>query len=42
MEYLGALDHGCDAEDAALVDRLVPPGSASTHGYQDPRCPVAG
>jgi aryl-alcohol dehydrogenase (NADP+) len=41
-EYLGALDHGFDAEDAALVDRLVPPGSASTHGYQDPSFPVTG
>ena len=41
-EYLGALDHGFDAEDAALVDRLVPPGYASTYGYQDPMYPVAG
>jgi aryl-alcohol dehydrogenase-like predicted oxidoreductase len=25
-EYLGALDHGFDTDDAALVDRLVPHG----------------
>ena len=41
-EYLGALDHDFDAEDAALVDRLVPPGYASTSGYHDPNFPVVG
>jgi aryl-alcohol dehydrogenase-like predicted oxidoreductase len=41
-EYLGALDHGFDADDAALVDRLVPPGHASTHGYNDPEYPLTG
>ena len=41
-EYLGALDHPFDAEDAALVDRLVPPGHASTHGYHDPAHPLTG
>ena len=41
-EYLGALDHGFDPEDAALVDRLVPPGYASTYGYHDPNFPVTG
>ncbi len=41
-EYLGALDHEFDAEDAALVDRLVPPGHASTYGYTDPNFPVSG
>jgi aryl-alcohol dehydrogenase-like predicted oxidoreductase len=41
-EYLGALDHGFDAEDAAVVDRLVPPGHASTHGYTDPAYPITG
>jgi len=40
MEYLGALDHAFDADDAALVDRLVPPGYASTYGYHDPDFPV--
>jgi len=41
-EYLGALDHELDADDAALVDRLVPPGYASTYGYIDPDFPIAG
>jgi aryl-alcohol dehydrogenase-like predicted oxidoreductase len=41
-EYLGALDHDFDAEDAALVDRLVPPGYPSTYGYHDPMFPVTG
>jgi aryl-alcohol dehydrogenase-like predicted oxidoreductase len=41
-EYLGALAHGFDAEDAALVDRLVPPGYASTYGYSDPQYPFRG
>ena len=40
--YLGALDHGFDAEDAAVVDRLIPPGHASTYGYTDPVYPVGG
>ena len=41
-EALGALEHGFDADDAAVVDRLVPPGSASTHGYHDPEYPLTG
>jgi aryl-alcohol dehydrogenase-like predicted oxidoreductase len=41
-EYAGALAHGFDAEDAAFVDRLVPPGSASTHGWHDPEYPLTG
>jgi len=41
-EYLGTLDHAFDADDAALVDRLVPPGYASTYGYVDPVYPVMG
>ncbi|MEI7743364.1 MAG: aldo/keto reductase [Chloroflexota bacterium] len=41
-EYLGAFEHGFSAEDAAFVDRLVPPGSASTHGYYDPEYPLTG
>jgi aryl-alcohol dehydrogenase-like predicted oxidoreductase len=41
-EYLGALAHGFDAEDAAFVDRLVPPGYASTYGYTDPAYPLTG
>jgi aryl-alcohol dehydrogenase-like predicted oxidoreductase len=41
-EYLEALDHAFDADDAALVDRLVPPGHASTYGYHDPEYPITG
>ena len=41
-EYLGALDHDLDADDVALVDRLVPPGYPSTYGYHDPNYPVVG
>jgi len=41
-EYLDALAFGFDAEDAALVDRLVPPGYPSTYGYHDPNFPVVG
>ena len=41
-EYLGALAHGFDAEDAAFVDGLVPPGSASSHGWHDPEYPLTG
>ena len=41
-EYLGVFDHGFDAEDAAFVDGLVPPGSASTHGWHDPEYPLTG
>jgi aryl-alcohol dehydrogenase-like predicted oxidoreductase len=41
-EYLGAMGRGFDAEDAALVDRLVPPGYPSTYGYHDPVYPVRG
>ena len=42
VESLAALEHGFDADDAAVVDRLVPPGSASTHGYHDPEYPLTG
>ncbi|MBI3068716.1 MAG: aldo/keto reductase [Betaproteobacteria bacterium] len=41
-EYLGALQHGFDAEDEAFIDGLVPAGHASTPGYTDPRFPVTG
>jgi aryl-alcohol dehydrogenase-like predicted oxidoreductase len=41
-DYLGALEHGFDAEDAAFMDELVPPGYASTYGYHDPQYPLAG
>lgn len=40
--YLKALDVRIDAEDEAFVDTLVPPGYASTLGYQDPSHKVSG
>ncbi len=41
-EYVGALDFRLDAEDEALVDRLVPAGHPSTPGYTDPAYPPEG
>ena len=40
QDYLGALDVAIDAEDEALVDRLVAPGHPSTPGYNDPAYPL--
>ncbi|BBK42701.1 oxidoreductase [Allostella vacuolata] len=40
--YLAATTVAIDADDEALVDRLVPPGHASTPGYTDPSFPVRG
>ncbi|HTJ58765.1 MAG TPA: aldo/keto reductase [Devosiaceae bacterium] len=40
--YMRALDIKLDAEDEALVDRLVSGGHASTPGYNDPAYPVEG
>ncbi|WGF88851.1 aldo/keto reductase [Marinivivus vitaminiproducens] len=40
--YLGALEHEFDAEDEALIDRLVASGHPSTPGYNDPRYPIEG
>jgi len=42
QDYLRALDVTLTDEDEALVDSLVAPGHASTHGYTDPRYPVTG
>jgi len=39
QDYFAALDCRIDAEDEALVDRLVPPGHPSTPGYTDPAYP---
>ena len=41
-EYVGALGVRLDAEDEALVDRLVPAGHPSTPGYNDPAYPLEG
>ncbi|MFD0669271.1 aldo/keto reductase [Ramlibacter sp. MAHUQ-53] len=41
-DYLQALDVRLTAEDEAVVDALVPPGYASTYGYNDPQYPLTG
>ena len=41
-DYVQALSVRLTAEDEALVDRLVPPGYASTHGFNDPQYPRQG
>ena len=41
-DYVGALEHGFDADDEALVDSLVPAGHPSTPGYSDPAYPIEG
>ena len=42
LDYIAALSLRLNAEDEHLVDRLVPPGYASTHGYTDPVYPLTG
>lgn len=42
QDYYPALDVQISAEDEAMVDGLVPPGHASTHGYIDPSYPFYG
>jgi aryl-alcohol dehydrogenase-like predicted oxidoreductase len=42
QDYLAALSITVTAEDEAVIDALVPPGHASTHGYTDPLYPVMG
>lgn len=42
QDYLAALSVRITPEDEALVDGLVPPGYASTHGYNDPQYPLVG
>jgi len=41
-DYLQALTVTLRADDEAFVDGLVPPGYASTHGYNDPQYPLTG
>ncbi|HWL55601.1 MAG TPA: aldo/keto reductase [Paracoccus sp. (in: a-proteobacteria)] len=40
--YVEALGTKLTAEDEALVDGLVTPGHASTHGFNDPSHPIEG
>jgi aryl-alcohol dehydrogenase-like predicted oxidoreductase len=40
--YLPAIDFVPDADDEALIDRLVAPGHPSTPGYTDPAYPLVG
>ena len=41
-DYVGALGYRLNAEDEALVNRLVVTGHASTPGYNDPSYPIEG
>ena len=41
-DYLSAMALRLTAEDESAVDRMVPPGYASTHGYNDPQYPLTG
>jgi aryl-alcohol dehydrogenase-like predicted oxidoreductase len=41
-EYEASLKFKLDAEDEALIDRLVRPGHPSSPGYSDPRYPIYG
>jgi len=41
-DYVGALGTRWDDADEALVNSLVKPGHASTHGYNDPQYPFFG
>jgi aryl-alcohol dehydrogenase (NADP+) len=42
LDYLAALQCRLTAEDEAAIDALVPPGYATTHGYNDPQYPLSG
>jgi aryl-alcohol dehydrogenase (NADP+) len=42
QDYVAALSVSVGPDDEALVDSLVAPGHASTHGYTDPVYPVTG
>ncbi|WP_454733312.1 MULTISPECIES: aldo/keto reductase [Cupriavidus] len=41
-DYFGAVGVALSADEEALVDSLVRPGHASTHGYNDPNYPLTG
>lgn len=42
QDYLGIAGRSWHPEDEAFVNGLVSPGHMSTHGFTDPRYPVAG
>ncbi len=42
QDYIAALSLRLGAPDEAFVDQMVPPGYASTHGYNDPMYPLTG
>lgn len=42
QDYIAALSLKLGAQDEAFVDQMVPPGYASTHGYNDPMYPLTG
>jgi len=42
QDYLGITGRSWQADDEAFVNGLVSPGHMSTHGFTDPRFPVAG
>jgi aryl-alcohol dehydrogenase (NADP+) len=41
-DYVAALPVRLDADDEALVNKLVSPGHPSTPGYNDPQYPIEG
>ena len=41
-EYLDGAAHRLNADDEALIDRMVAPGHPSTPGYSDPAYPLEG
>jgi len=42
QDYLAAMSVSLTPDDEAVVDALVPPGYASTHGFVDPQYPITG
>jgi aryl-alcohol dehydrogenase-like predicted oxidoreductase len=42
QDYLAAMSVSITAEDEKVVDALVAPGYASTHGFTDPQYPIVG
>lgn len=41
-DYFDAIDVAISPEEEAMIDAMVPPGQASTHGYNDPSYPFTG